>query len=60
MSITLHINQGIKEFFADCTCVCNAFLNALLDFNSFESFGKPFYIIAPLYAEGKIFHNLSF
>ena len=29
MSITLHINQRV--FFADCTCVCNAFLNALLD-----------------------------
>ena len=38
MSITLHINQGIKEyyFFADCTCVCNAFLNALLDINSLQ------------------------
>ena len=49
MSITSHINQGIRVFFADCTYVCNAFLNALLDFNSFKSFGKLFHIIPPLY-----------
>ena len=42
MSITLHINQGIRVFFADFTCVCNTFLNVLLDFNSFKSFGKLF------------------
>ena len=36
-------------FFADCTCVCNASLNTLLDFNSFKSFSKLFHIIAPLY-----------
>ena len=35
--------------FADCTCEGNAFLNALLDFNSFKSFGKLFHTIAPLY-----------
>ena len=54
MSITLHITEGIDQrvFFADCTFVCNAFLIALLDFNSFKSFGKLFHIIAPLYQRG--------
>ena len=44
MSITIR-----EYFFADCTYVCNTFLNALLDFNFFISFGKLFHIITPLY-----------
>ena len=33
---------------ADCTYVCNAFLNALLDFNPFKSLGKDLFHIYSL------------
>ena len=59
MSITLHINQGIRVFFPDFTCVCNAFLNALLDLIP-SNYLVNYSILLLLYTEEKIFHNFFF